>query len=88
MQEKRLLSYILDKDVTNENIWYKGNAFYVFNGKLKRIPYVDFFKNKEYLKFYEQLKNDISYDDAVFNIDRLLKANENHITTLIFEAVN
>ena len=38
LQEKKLLSYILNKDVTNKNIWYKGNAIYVFNGNLKRIP--------------------------------------------------
>lgn len=88
LQEKKLLSYILNKDVTNKNIWYKGNAIYVFNGNLKRIPYVDIFRSKEYLKFCDKLKNDISYDDVICNRSRLLKANENHIKMLIFEAEN
>ena len=34
------------------------------------------------------MKNDISYDDVICNRSRLLKANENHIKMLIFEAEN
>lgn len=86
LQEKKLLSYILNKDVTNENIWHKKSAIYIFNGKSKKIPYVKFYKNKEYLRIRDDLRKNISYDNTLYNKDELLRANENYINALIFEA--
>lgn len=69
LQEKKLLSYILNKDVTNENIWHKKSAIYIFNGKSKKIPYVKFYKNKEYLRIRDDLRKNISYDNTLYNKD-------------------
>lgn len=88
LQEKRLLSYIINKDVMKENIWYKGNAIYIFNGVPKRIPYVEFYKGKEFLKIRNELRKNIEYDDTIYNETEFLKANSNHFETLVFEAEN
>lgn len=88
LQEKKLLSYILNRDVTKENIWYKGNAIYIFNGVSKRIPYVEFYKRKEYLRVRNDLRKNIDYDDVVYNESDFLEANRSHFETLVYEAEN
>ena len=85
LQEKKLLSHILNRDITKENIWYKGNANYVINGKSERVPYVKYYKTKEYRKVMNELRDNIDLSDSIYNESVFLKANEQHIKSLIFE---
>ncbi len=85
-QEKKLISLILKQDVTNTNVWYLGNSYYLVNGCRKRLPYIDFFKNKKHLQYATELCNDIINDDIILNLELFLKANENYINGLIYEA--
>ena len=55
-QERRLMSYILDKNIVDSNVWYLGSAFYLINGKRVKLPFVQFYKARKHLK-----RNHMSY---------------------------
>lgn len=33
LQERKILSNIIDEDITNENVWYLGSAKYLISGE-------------------------------------------------------
>ena len=86
LQEKKLLSYILDKDISNSNVWYLGSSKYLVDGKKHRIPYIDFYKKKQHLEIADSLREIACCDDEIVNKEKYLKANESYIKDLIFEA--
>ena len=86
MQEKKLISLIFKQDFADANVWYLGNSYYLVNGQRKRLPYVDFFKNKDHLRYAEELRDNIINDDVIPNLDLYLSANERYINELIYEA--
>lgn len=86
LQEKKLLSNIICKDITNKNIWYLGSAKYLINGKKVHIPYIDYFKSKKHLSVADDLSSNIINDDSIINEEIYIKANEKHINKLVYEA--
>lgn len=86
LQEKRLLSYIINQDITKENVWYKGNAYYVINGEAVRIPYVEYYKNKGYDSLDKEVRENIVLDDGIHNEEAFLKANEMYLTKIVYDA--
>ena len=85
-QERKLISHILGKNLTNSGVWYLGSSYYLINGERKRLPYIDFYKSKEHLPIAESLRNDIDNDDSFPHIEMFVAANEQYIKELIFEA--
>lgn len=86
LQERKLLSSILFKDITNENVWYLGSAKYLINGKKVHIPYIDYYKSRKHLLIAEELNSEIINNDSIINEETYIKANEKHIKELIYEA--
>lgn len=86
MQERKLLSCILGRDVTDCEVWYLGSSYYLINGERIRLPYIDYYKSKEHLKIAESLRSDIVIDDTFPRVEKFLAANEQYIKELIFEA--
>lgn len=86
LQEKRLLSKILNDYVDDKNIWYLGSSYYLIDGKRTRVPYVDYYKSKKHLEVADILRNDIENDDEIPNQELFIKANERYINELIYEA--
>ena len=86
LQEKRLLSKILNNDLCEKNIWYLGSSYYLIDGKRVRVPYVDFYKSKGHLLVAEELRSKIENNDSIPNEDLFIKANERYINELIYEA--
>lgn len=85
-QEKKLISYILEEDVNNANIWYLGSSYYLINGKRRRVPYVDFYKNKRHLICADKLRQEIINDDQPINYELYIIANSKYLNELIYEA--
>lgn len=86
LQEKKLLSDIIGRNIENDNVWYLGSAKYLINGIKTHIPYINYFKSKKHLLISDSLRGAISNEDEIQNISLYLKANERHIKELIFEA--
>ena len=86
LQEKRLLSKILDDNLCKKNVWYLGSSYYLIDGKRIRAPYVDFYKNRRHISIAEELRSDIENEDSIPNEDLYIKANERYINELIYEA--
>lgn len=85
-QEKKLISCILEKSVENKEIWYLGSSYYLIDGKRIRLPYVDFYKRKKHISISKTLRDNIDNSDSVPRLELYLKANEQHLKEIIFEA--
>ena len=46
LQERKLLSYILGKDLTQSDVWYLGSSCYLVDGERMRLPYIGFIRVK------------------------------------------
>lgn len=86
LQEKRLLSCILGRNVEQENIWYLGSSFYLINGKRIRAPYAEFYRKRKHIQFADRLRADIENSDEIINASSFLAANKRYLNELIFEA--
>ena len=86
LQERKLISYIWGKDLTQSEVWYLGSSYYLVDGERMRLPYIDFYKHKEHLKIADNLRADIVVDDVFPQTDRFIAANEQYIKELVFEA--
>lgn len=87
LQERKLLSLILGDDITDKNVWYLGSSYYLVDGKRKRLPYMDFFKQKKHLEIAEALRENIVLDDVIPNLDLFIAANERYLNDeLVYEA--
>lgn len=85
-QEKRILSHIINKDISDKNVWFKGNAYYLIDGKTLQIPYVDYYKSKRYLELDIDIGEKVDLDDSIINEELFLNANEIYLQKLIYEA--
>lgn len=86
VQEKRLLSCIIGKDINNSNVWYLGSSQYLVDGVRKRISYGEFYTAKKHLECTDKILIDAVHDDTIYNLDLYIKANQRYINELIFEA--
>ncbi len=86
LQEKKLISKILGRDVCDKNIWYLGSSSYLIDGKRVHVPYIKFYKGKKHLLYAEELRNNICNDDHIINEKTFINANETYIKKLIYEA--
>lgn len=86
LQEKKLISKILGRDVFDKNIWYLGSSSYLIDGKRVHVPYIKFYKEKKHLLYAEELRNNICNDDHIINEKTFINANETYIKKLIYEA--
>ena len=86
LQEKKLLSFIENEDLTNSAIWYLGSSYYLIDGVKKRIQYVDYYKNNKHKDIMQLLTQDIVNDDHIINEFEYLEANSSYLRDLIYEA--
>ena len=86
IQERKLISKILEKDVTNSNVWYLGKSSYLIEGKRVLVPYKQFFKEHKHEAVAEELRNDSEYTDAVPNEKLFIEANSVYLKSQIYMA--
>ena len=86
IQERKLLSKILGKDLTNKKMWYFGSCRYFFDGELQKISYAEWYKQKEHLKYSEELRGDIDVERDYSAYMGVVKANEAYIKALVYKA--
>lgn len=85
-QEKKLITYILGKNVEDEEIWYLGSGYYLIDGKRIRLPYIDFYKKKKHLEIAEALRGQVNNSHDIPRLKMYLNANEQCLKEIIFEA--
>lgn len=85
-QEKRLMSCILGEEVEDKNVWYLGGGRYLVDGKKVRLPFVEYYKSKKHLEIADKLRDDISNDSSIHNLELYLQANQSHLNNLIYNA--
>lgn len=85
-QERKLLSKIFEEDLSNSDLWYLGSSFYLIDGKRKKLPYIDFYKEKRHLAIAADLRREIVCDDSFPGKDRFIAANLQYLKEIMFEA--
>lgn len=86
VQEKKLITYILGKNVEDKEVWYLGNSYYLIDGKRVRIPYIDFYKKKKHLDIAEALRSQVNNSRDIPRLEMYFNANEQYLKEIIFEA--
>lgn len=86
IQERKLLSKIVGEDLTDKKVWYFGSSRYLYDGEIQRIPYIEWYKNKEHLKYAEELRAHIEVERDYTPYMGVVKANEAYIKGLVYEA--
>ena len=86
IQERKLLSKIVGEDLTDKKVWYFGSSRYLYDGEIQRIPYIEWYKNKEHLKYAEELRVNIEVERDYTPYMGVVKANEAYIKGLVYEA--
>ena len=86
IQERKLLSKIVGEDLTDKKVWYFGSSRYLYDGEIQRIPYIEWYKNKEHLKYAEELRANIEVERDYTPYMGVVKANEAYIKGLVYEA--
>ena len=85
-QERKLLGKIMGENFSDTKMWYMGFSKYFYNGESHRIPYVTWYKEKEYLKVVEELRADITIERDYSEYMGMVRANIPYIQGLIYEA--
>ena len=85
-QERKLLSHILETDLSKAEIWYLGSSNYWIDGKRTHLPYIEYYKNKKHLTIAESLRQECINNDLFPRAQEFIAANEQYIKELIFEA--
>ena len=86
IQERKLLSKIMGKDLTDKRMWYFGACRYLFDGELQKISYAEWYKHKEHLKCAEELRGNIEIERDYSAYRGVVKANEAYIKALVYKA--
>lgn len=86
VQEKKLLSKIVGRNLVNKKIWYFGACKYYYDEEMHRIPYIDWYKKKQHLVYADELKNDTEIQKDYLEYMGVVQANKEYIQNLIFEA--
>ena len=84
-QERKLLSRIAGEDLMGKDLWYLGGSNYYYDGKINRISYRDWYKNKEHLSCAEEFRQNIEIEDYE-DYQKVVQANETYIKNIVFEA--
>ena len=79
VQERKLLSKIVKEDLTDKKVWYLGASRYFYNGEIQRIPYIEWYKKKEHLKYAEELRTNIEIERDYSPYMGVVMANEAYI---------
>ncbi|MEI7884700.1 MAG: phosphoadenosine phosphosulfate reductase family protein [Clostridia bacterium] len=85
IQERKLLSKIIGKDLTEKKMWYFGSCRYLFDGEVQKISYVEWYKNKEHLEYAEELRSNIEVERDYCAYIGVVKANEAYIKGLVYK---
>lgn len=87
-QEKKILTEIMKKDLTQTNVWHMNGSYYLIDGKKVKVPYVEYLKNKQYIISRDRLMNNIDFRDEITNEELWLEANKDYIKMMVYEAEN
>ena len=85
-QEKKLLEKISREKYGDEPIWYLGSSKYFIKGRVVKIPYRDWYKEKKHLKVAEELREKIELETEYSAFESVVSANEMYLHNLVFEA--
>ena len=85
-QERKLMSHILNVDLSKSEVWYLGSSYYFVDGKRIRLPYKEFYKSKQHLIVAEELRSCIVSNDTLLSTALFVDANEQYIKELVYEA--
>lgn len=85
-QERKLLSKIVGQDICNKSIWYVGGSYYYFDGKVQKVSYREWYKQKKHIKYADELTSDIEIERDYTPYMDVVKANKRYIQNLIYEA--
>lgn len=99
IEEKKVISIILDRDVTGASVWNKGSIYYVIDGKDVEVNYVNLFLKDRLIKIVREryIKDTIDFNQLItynqFNyvikdkyLSKFIVANEEHIKKLEYES--
>jgi len=99
IEEKKIISIILGKNIVNSSVWNKGSVNYIIDGQNIRVNYVNLFKDDNAIneireKYMNQTVNfdkilEINQFEYVFhdkNLYKFIKANEQHIRNLEYSS--
>lgn len=86
IQERKLLSKIVDNNLVNKKMWYFGASKYYYDGEMHRIPYREWYKEKKHLKYADELRNDIEVERDYSEYMGVVEANMGYIQNLVYEA--
>lgn len=86
LQEKKLISKILEDDVANSVVWYLGKSTYLIDGVRVAVPYMKYYHNKRHFSVADELRNDIIDNDRIPNEDLFIKANSIYLKELLYTA--
>lgn len=85
-QERKLISIISNINLTDEPVWYLGSSNYYFKNKLQKVPYREWYKAKEHLKYMDELRTDVEIERDYTPYMGVITANKLYIQQLILEA--
>ena len=101
VEEKKVISIILQRDITEASVWNKGSIHYIIDGENVDVNYVDLFSNDDLIKIIREkyFKYTTNFDelincnqfDYVMNdkyLSKFIMANEEHIKRLEYESQN
>lgn len=86
LQERKLLSKITGKDLTQKVIWYLGNSKYIFNGHIQKIDYVKWYREKRHSLVAIELRENIAVENNYEPYKMIVEANKKYLLNLIYEA--
>ncbi len=85
MHEKIILSYLLNRDVTSEQVWNLGRNYYLINGERIAVNYSSILNNeREIEKIRENISNYKEEDNEKFS--NFVEGNKQHLDEIIMEA--
>ncbi|HCS73732.1 MAG TPA: phosphoadenosine phosphosulfate reductase [Clostridiales bacterium] len=84
--ERKLLSLILQNNITESSVWSIGGAYYMVDGERMYIPYTQFLKEKKYKSMFDSFYEKDEMKTEFSGMDKLLKANTDYIQERVFEA--
>lgn len=86
LQERKLLSFIEKTDLTDKKVWYLGSSRYLYDGKIHKVPYVEWYGKKCHLSCADELRNNIEIERNYDFYRGAVEANKTYIQNLIYEA--
>ena len=88
MKERIMLSVLLDKDMTNKNIWNASGNRYIIDGKTSKISVSDFYKMDNIKSKAEEIRNKISNSNEKVDFSKFINVNKYHYKFIYNSAKN